>query len=205
MANVIVYDPSDPDVANRVTEFHPSVHSPDYDAETNKLINPDLSALWTAPNTFIVPREHWKWNGGELVVEMTSAEKDLVSLDAAKVAKRQAINNYRDYKLYVLKYNWPADSNNYDMDPTSQFKIAATLAYINAGNTLPGDFKWRDADNVDQAFTTQQFKDFGSDAWDRAENMHEVTKVHKDAVDALTTIATVDAYDYTTETPSWPA
>ncbi len=126
-------------------------------------------------------------------------------LSEAKAAKRTAINNHRDYRLYVLKYNWPTDSNDYDMDAVSQFKISATLGFINAGNSLPGDFKWRDADNVDRAFTDQQFKDFGKDAWNRAENMHDVAKQHKDAVDALTTVATVDSYDYTTETPTWPA
>ena len=126
-------------------------------------------------------------------------------LSEAKAAKRSAINDYRNYRLYVLKYNWPTDSNDYDMDAVSQFKISATLGFINAGNSLPGDFKWRDADNVDRAFTDQQFKDFGKDAWNRAENMHDVAKQHKDAVDALTTVAAVESYDYTTETPSWPA
>ena len=91
------------------------------------------------------------------------------------------------------------------MDAVSQFKISATLGFINAGNSLPGDFKWRDADNIDRAFTDQQFKDFGKDAWNRAESMHDVAKQHKDAVDALTTVASVDSYDYTTETPVWPA
>jgi hypothetical protein len=110
----------------------------------------------------------------------------------AKATKRKAINDYRDYRLYVLKYNWPTD-------------ISATLGFINAGNTLPVGFTWRDADNVDQTFTDQQFKDFGKDAWNRAENMHDIAKQHKDAVDALTTVAAVESYDYTTETPSWPA
>ena len=126
-------------------------------------------------------------------------------LSEAKATKRLSINNYRDYKLYVLKYNWPTDSNDYDMDSVSQFKISATLGFINAGNSLPGDFKWRDADNVDRAFTDQQFKDFGRDAWNRAEEIHDVAKQHKDAVDALTTVASVDSYDYMTETPTWPA
>ncbi len=125
-------------------------------------------------------------------------------LGCTKAGKIKAINDYRNYKLYVVKYNWPTDSNDYDMDPTSQFKISATLGYINAGNTLPGDFKWRDANNIDRAFSDQQFKDFGRDAWDRAETMHDIAKQHKDAVDALTTISAIDAYDYTTETPTWP-
>ena len=127
------------------------------------------------------------------------------SLSEVKAAKRKAINDYRNYRLYVLKYNWPTDSNDYDMDPTSQFKISATLGFINAGNSLPGDFKWRDADNVDHTFTDQQFKDFGKDAWNRAETMHDVAKQHKDTVDTKTTVADVDSYDYTTETPTWPA
>ncbi len=126
-------------------------------------------------------------------------------LSEAKASKRKAVNDYRDYKLYVLKYNWPTDSNDYDMDPTSQFKISATLGFLNAGNSLPEGFTWRDADNVDRTFTDQQFKDFGKDAWERAESMHDVAKQHKDAVDALATVAAVDAYDYTTETPAWPA
>ena len=126
-------------------------------------------------------------------------------LSEAQAAKRKAINDYRDYKLYVLKYNWPTDSNDYDMDAVSQFKISATLGFLNAGNSLPGDFKWRDADNVDHTFTDQQFKDFGKDAWNRAETMHDVAKQHKDTVDTKTTVADVDSYDYTTETPTWPA
>ncbi len=126
-------------------------------------------------------------------------------LSEAKAVKRKAINDHRDYLLYVTKYNWPTDSNDYDMDPTSQFKISATLGFINAGNTLPAGFTWRDADNVDQTFTDQQFKDFGKDAWNRAEDMHDVAKQHKDAVDAKTTVADVDSYDYLTEAPAWPA
>ena len=126
------------------------------------------------------------------------------SLAEALAAKTKAINNYRDYKLFILKYTWPTDGNSYDMDSISQFKISATLGYINAGNTLPGDFKWRDADNIDHAFTAAQFKDFGKDAWDRAEAMHDVAKQHKDAVAVLATAAEVNSYNYTTS-PTWPA
>ena len=139
--------------------------------------------------------------------DQTTLDTVLAAHDLSEVqaAKRKAINDYRDYKLYVLKYNWPTDSNDYDMDAVSQFKISATLGFINAGNSLPGDFKWRDADNIDRAFTDQQFKDFGKDAWNRAETMHDVAKQHKDTVDTKTTVADVDSYDYTTETPTWPA
>ena len=54
------------------------------------------------------------------------------SLAEVKLSKQAAINNYRDYKLFVLPYTWPTDGNPYDMDAVSQFKISATLGYINA-------------------------------------------------------------------------
>lgn len=126
-------------------------------------------------------------------------------LTEAKLAKQTAINNYRDYKLFILPYTWPTDSNDYDMDAVSQFKISATLGYINAGNSLPEDFCWRCANNADHDFTEAQFLAFGKDAWDRAEAMHDVAKQHKDAVEALGTVAAVNSYNYTTETPTWPA
>ena len=70
MAVIVVYDPSDPDVPNRVTKHIQSAHTPDYDSETNKLTNPDLSALSS------VPVHHRKYDGTSAIVEMSQAEKD---------------------------------------------------------------------------------------------------------------------------------
>ena len=124
-------------------------------------------------------------------------------LGEAKAAKKQAIKNHRDYLLYVVKYLW-TDSNSYDIDTTSQFKMAATLAFTNSGNDLPSGFTWRDANNLDQGFTKQTFQDFTKDLWTRGNDIHDASKTHKDNVDAKTTVADVDAYDYTIN-PTWPA
>ncbi len=72
MANIVVYSPSDPIVANRVIHYFPSANTPDYDSEPNKLVDPDLSAL---TNVSIL---YWKYNGSG-VVEMNSEEKRLMA------------------------------------------------------------------------------------------------------------------------------
>lgn len=88
MAVIVVYNPSDPDIPNVVTEFNKSAHSPDYSGESNKLTDPDLTLLWTAPDTFIVPLKHWKYDGTSDIVEMSQGEKDIIDADP--------LTDYRD-------------------------------------------------------------------------------------------------------------
>lgn len=75
MAIIVCYDPSDTVVANRVIEFNWSAHGPNYSGEPNKLENPDLSLLWAAPDTFLVPQKYWKYDGVGDIVEMPAGEK----------------------------------------------------------------------------------------------------------------------------------
>ncbi len=76
MASIVVYDPADPDVAGRVTQYVASANTPDYDSEPNKLVNPDLSGVTG------VPVAYWKHSAGS-IVEMTQPEKDLVTRTGA--------------------------------------------------------------------------------------------------------------------------
>lgn len=78
MSVIVVYNPSDPQVANKVTEFNPSAHGPDYSGESNKLTNPDIGTLWTIGGGYIVPLKYWKYDGVGDIVEMSQAEKDAV-------------------------------------------------------------------------------------------------------------------------------
>lgn len=71
MSNIVIYDPSDQTVANRVTQYFKSVNTPDYDGESNKLVNPDLSGVSG------VNRIYWKVSGSD-VVEMTAEEKTAI-------------------------------------------------------------------------------------------------------------------------------
>ena len=76
MGRVVVYDPSDPQVAGKVTQFLPSAHVPNYQGNPNTLINPDLSALWDIPTqSYLVPLKYWKYDGVGDIVEMSSGEK----------------------------------------------------------------------------------------------------------------------------------
>lgn len=70
MARIVIYDPTDSAVANRVTRYLLSAHTPSFDGEPNKLVNPDLA------NVALVPQKHWKHDGAGAVVSMTQTEKD---------------------------------------------------------------------------------------------------------------------------------
>lgn len=85
MAVVVVYNPSDPQVINKVSDFLPSANTPSHQGNPNTLINPDLSLLWSAPNTFIVPLQHWKYDGSSDIVEMTQPEKDIIDAPISEV------------------------------------------------------------------------------------------------------------------------
>jgi hypothetical protein len=78
MADVVIYNPDDTVVANRVTDYLLSVNTPDYEDNPVALINPDLSAVES------VAQKYWKNVGGS-VVEMVDNEK--AALDTFLQAK----------------------------------------------------------------------------------------------------------------------
>ena len=69
MANIVIYDPADPVVAGRVTKYVISAHTPNYNSEPNKLVNPNLAAVSG------VTQKYWKHSTGS-IVEMSQGEKD---------------------------------------------------------------------------------------------------------------------------------
>lgn len=71
MATIVLYDPTDTDVPNRVTHLLTSVHTPDYSGVTDKLVNPDLSSVVGQPT------KYWKRDGTDVVL-MSGAEQTLV-------------------------------------------------------------------------------------------------------------------------------
>lgn len=72
MASVVIYDPADPVVANRVTQYLPSANTPDYSGNPNTLINPDLSAVSGVAVQF------WKYDGVSDIVPMSAPEQNLI-------------------------------------------------------------------------------------------------------------------------------
>lgn len=93
MANVAIYDPADPIVANKITTYLLSVNTPDYVATPNALINPPIPEG--------VPMKYWKRSAGQ-VVEMTSGEK--AAIDAYEAAQAaEALDNAKDITISLDK------------------------------------------------------------------------------------------------------
>ena len=71
MSNIVLYDPDNVTVPRCVTQYLKSVNTPDYDGVTDKVVNPDLSAVSA------VAQKYWKESTGS-IVEMSQAEKDAI-------------------------------------------------------------------------------------------------------------------------------
>lgn len=106
----------------------------------------------------------------------------------------QRVNEYRDS---LLAGGWVFNGIRYDSDPRSVQNMAGTQTLINAGFTLPADFKWRASDNTDHGFTNQTFLYFFTGAAQWRSAAFTVSWYHKANISALTNSHDVAAYDYT--------
>ena len=82
---VVIFDPNDPDVPNRVTRFRTSTPGSQFGSRPDVVIDPDVSALLG-----VVPVRHWKVSLPDTVLEMTQVEKDLIDADRVLSGQRQA-------------------------------------------------------------------------------------------------------------------
>lgn len=112
MANVVIYDPIDPVVPNKVILYLLSVNTPDYIGQPNTLINPNIPE---------VVQKYWKVDNNE-VIEMNASEKNAIDLPSVKLAKIAEIqskteleeakgvpyNNYHFSITASAKTNWLA-------------------------------------------------------------------------------------------------
>lgn len=73
MSVVVIYDPEDYIVPNRVTTYLSSANGPDYQSNPYALIDPDLTSVINKPVRY------WKFDGGG-IVEMLTSEKQEVDL-----------------------------------------------------------------------------------------------------------------------------
>ena len=92
MASVVVYDPGNAVVANKVILYLPSANTPDYIGNPNTLINQDLSAVAA------VPQRYWKYDGISDIVEMSQGEKDTIDAPP-EVLNIETIGNYHTIGL----------------------------------------------------------------------------------------------------------
>jgi len=88
MSRIAIYDPGAV-VANQVTQYITRAHTPDYDSEPYKVINPNLSAVTGQPMKW------WMVSAGNVVL-MSSGEQITVDnslLPAAKTAKKSSLQS----------------------------------------------------------------------------------------------------------------
>jgi len=81
MSTIVLFDPNGI-VPNMVVGIVYSAHTPDFDSVLNKLVNPDLSGVYTVPSIY------WKVYGAALM-EMSGAEKALLDAPTVKAAQRE--------------------------------------------------------------------------------------------------------------------
>ncbi len=128
MAAIAIYSPNDVTVADRVIKYLPKAHTPDYDSETNKLVNPDLAGVVG------VDQRYWKVDTGA-IVEMSPAEKS--AINALSETSKTGVHNLLTFSSKVKKSSWTrVESFVYE----GEYKIGApyeiqAICYVDSGVT----------------------------------------------------------------------
>lgn len=120
----------------------------------------------------------WK-DSAQLVAEHKLSLKDYAN------AKRREIE----------RAGFSFGGNRFDSDQESFNRIMGTVALVNAGKPLPGDFSWRTADDQDIAVTSADMKNMLAVFFVKGNAAHGVLKQVKAAIEAgtITSEAEIDA------------
>lgn len=92
----------------------------------------------------------------------------------------------------------------FDADPIARENIAGWQTQLAAGASLPEGFVWRDASNVDHAFTAADINALGAATTLRGTRLYQAAWAHKAQIAALEnmgSVAELVAYD---TTAAWP-
>jgi len=117
--------------------------------------------------------------------------------DDAKVRRQHEVDALRDAKL-AAGFVYATLAATFDADAEAQDNITAIAAGIAAGKGLPGRLAtigWWDKSNVTHAMTEAAFLDFAAAHRDFVAFVKQTGRGHKNAMQALATVAAVDAYD----------
>lgn len=172
------------DVLNRTTkQYLKSVNTPNFPT-ADWIINPDLTAVAG------VPSKYWKITG-DVVAEMSSAEKDTAELDNIKSAKNVAIDG-KTTSLIDIGFTYAA--KQFSLSLPSQIKLIgahelkddAALTYPITWNTID-DFDKHDIDNA------TALDNFYKTALGTIRAHLDSGTALKNQIRAATTIAEVDA------------
>lgn len=145
--------------------------------------------------------QDWQYPGDNVIYVPTSAELDVDAseLELVKEAKRTEINDLRTAKLYGGYTDpWGVRWNSTAVDIQN---LNAVLTLILAG-AITNDVDWHDLDNVSHTMTAVNMITLAGGLGVFGQTCYAVSWIHKNNVDALTTISEVEAYDSTTGWPS---
>lgn len=80
-------------------------------------------------------------------------------------------------------------------DNGSQQMLVGAMAAAAANHTFPSGFSWRMRDNTDVDLNPAEMKAMAGTVFDHVNAAHAASRIHKAAIEALTTWAELDAYD----------
>jgi hypothetical protein len=140
----------------------------------------------------LIPIDSWNhhWDGAQWV-QNGFADTYSGDLIGAKDAKK---------KLIELQYNvrhsadfiYAPKSATFQVSGSARDRILTGTVYINAGST---SINWTDIDNNVVAFTAAEWRDMARLMFERGQSLFAAMKAKKAAVDALSSVADVAAYD----------
>ena len=124
------------------------------------------------------------------------AQTDADRLPKIKAERAAYINALRDRKLAEpVEYG----GNTYDADDRSIANLNRAVNFINAappGAPIPAQIPWRDAGNTTRQLTPRQLWELGGEIFTRTNTIYATSWTLKDAIEAATTPAEVNAIDW---------
>ena len=125
-------------------------------------------------------------------------------VEELKKAKKNAKRGMKEIRAYIkfvqpLAFDDGTLVANFDTDATSIANMLVTIAAFDAGEPLPTNFKWTDADDNDISVTADQMRAVIRDGFRQGNQAHKTYRQIKRAINQATTIEEVQAIEW-----PWP-
>lgn len=146
--------------------------------------------------------KYWRFPGGNIIHVMTDEEIDVepAFVAEAKTEAKTQVKAYRDsWQFERFSY----DNKSWDCDPQSRSNIMGLMIVTLAnGGTLPEGQQFRDHSNNDWPVTGTYMIMMGVTLLNFVNACYVNSWTHKAAIDNLTAVSAIKAYDFTTGWPS---
>lgn len=136
------------------------------------------------PVVFNKPGRYHKWSW------LTHSWSE--DLESAISTTKTKIDDLREIKIYEkILYN----GSYFDADEKAIRNIGNWQIQLAAGASVPRNFVWRDADNIDHPADASFINGLGEAITLRGSLFYQVAWQHKANIEQLTTVAEIEAYD----------